>query len=116
MVAAVTGANGFIGSQLATALAAAGWEVRAVVRPKHQSPPSWIREPSGSVPRIQWRPTDFHDPAALAGVLGASDVVFHVAGATRAPTPAGLEDANAGLTRAMLAATPRARAPRFVYL
>jgi len=91
MIAAITGANGFIGSHLSRTFAQRGWEVRKVVR------------------------ADF-ERGELDRLLSATDVVIHAAGATRAPTVRGLEASNVDLTRAVMHAAERANVSRVVYV
>ena len=71
MIVAVTGANGFIGQHLVQRFSSAGWEARAVVR----------------------RDFDTNGPGVERRFEGA-DLVVHAAGATRAPSVAGLRESN----------------------
>lgn len=70
--ALVTGATGFVGGHVAEALLAAGWTVRAVVRPR-------------SVPDARWPEpcevalADLLDAAEVAKAARGVDAVFHVA-------------------------------------
>jgi len=91
MIAAVTGANGFIGSNLCRVLAGRGWEVRKVVR------------------------GDF-ERGELHRLLDATDVLIHAAGATRAPTVRELEASNVDLTRDVMRAAERANVGRVVFV
>jgi nucleoside-diphosphate-sugar epimerase len=80
----VTGASGFIGSHLVHALRERGNHVRALVRPGSQR-----RPPAGA--------EAVHEPLTAEGVARAaegSDVVFHLAGLTRAPNEAKFMRAN----------------------
>jgi nucleoside-diphosphate-sugar epimerase len=90
-VAAITGANGFIGRHLMRRFAESGWEARAVVRTDYAS-------------------------GAVAGLLENADVVVHAAGATRAPSQAALRASNVELTARTLEAARRANAKRFVFI
>jgi dihydroflavonol-4-reductase len=67
--ALVTGAAGFIGGHVATALAEAGAEVRAFDR----------RPPTGLPPGVEPVAGDLLDPAALGRALEGCDAVFHLA-------------------------------------
>ena len=52
----------------------------------------------------------------LTRLFESADVVVHVAGATRAPTRAGLHESNVALTARVIDAARRARAGRFVFI
>ena len=91
MIAAITGANGFIGQHLARRFADAGWQLRAVVRRDYEAD-------------------------SIGRLFTGADVVIHAAGATRAPTHEQLRASNVELTAATLAAACRARVGRFVYI
>lgn len=91
MIIAVTGANGFIGEHLCRRVAAAGHEVRRIVR------------------------ADF-PPQRLLDRMSGVDVVVHLAGATRAPTLDRLRRANVGLTENVLAAARTAGVRRLVFV
>jgi nucleoside-diphosphate-sugar epimerase len=91
MIAAITGANGFIGQNLVRRFGEAGWETRPVIR------------------------RDFESGSAERSLAGA-DVVVHAAGATRAPTPALLRASNVGLTRRVIELSRRAHAKRLVFI
>ena len=93
MIAAVTGANGFIGQHLVRRFSGAGWEARAVVR------------------------RDFDiESGELARRFDGADVVVHAAGATRTPTEAGLRDSNVRLTARVIEAAQRAGVGRLVFI
>ena len=77
MRALVTGASGFIGSNLVDRLLAEGVQVKCLVRPRTNL--TWLGSQN-----LTLVPGDFHDPASLTPAIGDVDVVFHVAGATRA--------------------------------
>jgi nucleoside-diphosphate-sugar epimerase len=90
-IAAVTGANGFIGRRLSERMERDGWEVRRVVR------------------------RDFERGAVREAFRGAS-VVVHAAGATRAPTVAELRSSNVDLTRRVVNDANGAGVDRFIFL
>jgi uncharacterized protein YbjT (DUF2867 family) len=70
-VAVVLGASGYMGSNLAPALAAAGWKVRAVAR---SSAVLEAREWAG----VECWSADVLQPETLAAVLQGADVVFYL--------------------------------------
>jgi UDP-glucose 4-epimerase len=106
----ITGASGFIGKRLTTALAKAGWEVRAAAR-----------EPSAIPAARGVEPVALHDLAQVADwsplLYGVTHVV-HVAGIAHAP--GGLPDALYGRINAesvgQLAAAARGKVERLVFL
>ena len=91
MIAAITGANGFIGQHLVSRFRATGWTVRPIIR------------------------RDFAN-GRIGNLLERVDIVVHAAGATRAPRPSDLEKANVDLTALMLRAATDADARRFIYV
>lgn len=83
MQAAITGATGLLGSNLAIQLLAQGHTVRCTYR--GQSPPGHLREFA-----IDWVRADLSDPASLQQAFAGCDVVFHCAALIsflRKPTP-----------------------------
>ena len=89
----LTGGTGFIGSHLAEALVARGDTVRALVR----GAPRWLDGVPVEVVR-----GDLFDGRALRAGLAGADVVFHVAGLTRATDDAAFEAANVAATTRLL--------------
>lgn len=95
----ITGATGFIGGALANRLAAAGHEVRALVRPEADA--------SRLDPEIKRLNGRLDDRAFLAGVLGRmdpGDAVVHLAGTTKAFSARGFRLVNEDLTRTLMEA------------
>jgi dihydroflavonol-4-reductase len=71
----ITGATGFIGSHVARELLAAGYEVRALVRPA--APKRAARNPLD--PRLEVAPGDLRDPKSLRDALAGCELLVHVA-------------------------------------
>ena len=107
----VTGGTGFIGGHLLEALAARGDEVISFERPGASR--AWI----GHLP-LSVRTTALTDPAELAAACDGADVVFHLAGRTRARTAEEYRTANVDGTAAVMraAATAGSRPPHVVVL
>ena len=97
MRALVTGASGFIGSNLVDRLLAEGIAVKCLVR--GSSNLVWLKD----LP-VTLVPGDFHTPDSLARAVSGTDWVFHVAGATRASRRDGYFRANFEATRNLLRA------------
>jgi dihydroflavonol-4-reductase len=95
MRALVTGASGFIGSHLVERLLAEGMGVKCLVR--RLSDLTWLKD----LP-VTLVPGDFQDPTSLAPAVADTDVVFHVAGVTRAARRAGYFQGNYEATRNLL--------------
>lgn len=111
MRALVTGASGFIGSNLVDRLLAEGLSVKCLVR--RGSDLIWLRD----LP-VTLVAGDFRDPASLAPAVADTDLVFHVAGATRAPHRAAFFQANFEATRNLLRACEQHGPPsqKFIFL
>lgn len=107
----VTGANGFVGAHLVAELRSRGHEVRALVR-KTSDLANVKRD---DVTLVYG---DVTEPAALADAMADVDVVFHVAGITKAYLSSEFERVNVlGTQNVMNAAAMRAGGPpRVVYV
>jgi dihydroflavonol-4-reductase len=110
MKALVTGATGFVGAAVARALAAAGWQVRALVRAgsdRSNLQPLTLDLVEG----------DLADPNSLERALEGCEALFHVAADYRlgARHPEQLYRTNVDGTRNILSAARAARVPRIVY-
>ncbi|MEM1041430.1 MAG: NAD-dependent epimerase/dehydratase family protein [Bacteroidota bacterium] len=96
MKAFVTGGTGFVGSHLAEELVRRGYdEVRCLVR----SDPKWL----DGLP-VETVGGDLFDAEALRRGARGADIVYHVAGLTRAETQEALDRANVAGTLNLLAA------------
>jgi nucleoside-diphosphate-sugar epimerase len=102
---AVTGANGFIGQTVVRHFRAAGWEVRAIVRPGRR-----CALPDG----VALVPVGF-TASELARAAQGTDVVVHTAGLTRAATAGRFRAANVEVTREVARAAVQAGA-RLVHI
>ena len=71
-VAAITGASGLLGGNLAAELCAQGWTVRATRRSSTKT------DHLSDLP-IAWVPGDLDDVPALTAAFRGADVVFHCA-------------------------------------
>jgi nucleoside-diphosphate-sugar epimerase len=103
-LAAVTGASGFIGRHLVTALVDAGWRTRLLLR--------------GEPDEAQWRGVrpqvvagSLGDAAALSRLVDGADVVIHLAGLIKAARQADFFRVNRDAS-ATLAQTTRRIAPK----
>lgn len=103
---ALTGATGFIGTHLSVALVAAGYRVRALVRPVSASKPL-----ARSVERI---PGDLSDAGDLARLLENADTIIHCAGAVRGAREADFMRINKDATEVLVASAQAARVRRFI--
>ncbi|WP_374008291.1 NAD-dependent epimerase/dehydratase family protein [Leifsonia sp. LS-T14] len=101
----VTGASGFLGSAVATALAARGDEVRTLQR-----------RPSG-VPDVEDVQGDVTDPSVVRAALAGVDAVVHLAAkVSLAGAVADFDRVNVGGTRLILAEARDAGVSRFVHV
>lgn len=91
MIAAITGANGFIGRHVCDWFAANGWLVRPIMRRDIEQ-------------------------GQLGDLISGADVVIHVAGATRAPRPVALHESNVELTRRVVDLTRGSGVRRLVFI
>jgi dihydroflavonol-4-reductase len=103
--ALVTGATGFIGPHLVRALLDQGFAVACLRRPTSHV---GLLEPLG----VNFVPGDVTRPETLPAAVGGAEVVFHLAGLTRALSHGEIWAANVEGTRNVLAAcASMARAP-----
>ncbi|HKO16497.1 MAG TPA: NAD-dependent epimerase/dehydratase family protein, partial [Gemmatimonadaceae bacterium] len=85
-IAVVTGSSGFIGTRLVRQLVTSGYRVRCLVRPASRAVPRSTRSFHGDVER---HTIDYEDAELLqrSAALDGAELVFHLAGVTRARTP-----------------------------
>ena len=76
---ALTGATGFVGTELAKQLASTGYRIQALVRPAS----SWKR-PTGLT--VKWIQGDLADLDSLHRLVDGATAVIHCAGAVRGAT------------------------------
>jgi len=105
MKALVTGARGFIGSQLVETLIAQGAEVHCLLRTRRHAT-NWL---SGLECKIL--AGDLTDRSSLSTVWQEFDYVFHLAGLTKALDPAQFDRVNTAGTENLLAAVAQHAGP-----
>lgn len=92
--AAVTGANGFVGSNLCDTLMSRGWKVRGVVRPSSNL--KWL-----NTDRVEVHKCRLESGEQLDNALRDVDVVFHCAAQTSATSLSELMRSNRDATQAV---------------
>lgn len=99
---AVTGATGFVGPHLVSALARRGWKLRLLVR-------RW--SPLPSLPGVDAEIVlgDLADEDALKRLVDGADAVVHAAGLIKARTPDDFRTVNAERTARLSALAPQSR-------
>ncbi len=97
----VTGGTGFIGIHLIGALVARGWRVRCLVRETSNRRPL-----TGYA--LEYVVGSLEDHTVLRQAVQGAEVIVHLAGATKARTPAEFDRLNAGGTQNLLHACAEA--------
>lgn len=120
MTVAVTGAEGFIGSHLVEALAAAGHRVRAMVQYNSFSYWGWLETLSPEVmAQVEVVPGDVRDPHSVRGLMAGAEVVYHLAALIAIPysyaAPGSYLATNAQGTLNVLEAARELGTPRVVH-
>lgn len=101
MKIAITGATGFIGGYMARGMAAAGHDLRLLVRPGREGA---LELPPRAEPFVG----DLLEPASLKGFLSGVDLLLHLASAHDHFTEAQMRAVNIGGTEALLEEAKRA--------
>jgi NAD dependent epimerase/dehydratase len=120
MLAAVTGAEGFIGSHLVEALVAQGTRVRAMVLYNSFGSWGWLETlPADVMDQVEVVLGDVRDASAVQEFLRGADVVYHLAALIAIPysyrAPSSYLDTNARGTLNVLQAARQLETPRVVH-
>jgi NAD dependent epimerase/dehydratase len=120
VLAAVTGAEGFIGSHLVEALVASGARVRAMVLYNSWGSWGWLESlPPDVLANVEVVLGDVRDPRATLEFVEGADVVYHLAALIAIPysyrAPHSYLETNAGGTLNVLEAVRSHRTPRMVH-
>lgn len=118
--AAVTGADGFIGSHLVEELVRRGYRVRAMALYNMWSSAGWLDTLSPDVrSSVEVVPGDVRDPASALAVVQGADVVYHLAAIGSVPysyqVPRTFVDTNTIGTVNVLEAVRTCQTPRLVH-
>ncbi|QWT21653.1 NAD-dependent epimerase/dehydratase family protein [Bacillus sp. NP157] len=109
-VVALTGATGFIGTELRHQLVAAGFRVRALYRPRNGRA---VQSEDG----LKWIAGDLSDRDALAALVEGAHAVIHCAGSVRGATRADFDRVNEqGVFDVVQAATAEPACKRFLLI
>ncbi|MBV7672126.1 SDR family NAD(P)-dependent oxidoreductase [Streptomyces halstedii] len=119
-LAAVTGAEGFIGSHLVEALVAAGHRVRAMAQYNSFSSYGWLETLSEEVlAEVEIVLGDVRDPGSVRGFAEGADCVYHLAALIAIPysyrAPHSYVDTNVTGTLNVLEAVRALDTPRLVH-
>lgn len=106
----VTGATGFVGSEVLRRASLRGWRVRGLARHPERA------EALGRLPHVELFRGDVKDPAELDEAMEGVTAVVHLVAIIAATDEQGFEDVNLGGTEATLEAAARAGVPRFVHM
>jgi NAD dependent epimerase/dehydratase len=119
-IAAVTGAEGFIGSHLVEALVRRGYQVRAMALYNMWSSASWLQTLDADVlDQVEVVFGDVRDPASAREMVEGTQVVYHLAAIGSVPysyrAPRTFVDNNTVGTLHILEAVRDCRTPRMVH-
>jgi NDP-hexose 4,6-dehydratase len=120
VLAAVTGAEGFIGSHLVEALVASGASVRAMVLYNSFGTWGWLDSlDPGVMASVEVVLGDVRDPRATREFIGHAEVVYHLAALIAIPysyhAPHSYLETNAGGTMNVLEAVRSLETPRMIH-
>ncbi|MFE6287009.1 GDP-mannose 4,6-dehydratase [Streptomyces sp. NPDC057877] len=119
-LAAVTGAEGFIGSHLTEALVASGHRVRAMAQYNSFSSYGWLEAlPADVLDQVEVVLGDIRDPGSAHGLLDGADCAYHLAALIAVPysyqAPRSYVDTNVVGTLNVLEAARALGTPRLVH-
>ncbi|GAA3290578.1 NAD-dependent 4,6-dehydratase LegB [Streptomyces cinereospinus] len=119
-LAAVTGAEGFIGSHLTEALVASGHRVRAMAQYNSFSSYGWLETlPADVLDQVEIVLGDVRDPGSVRGLLDGADCAYHLAALIAIPysyqAPHSYVDTNVTGTLNVLEAVRALGTPRLVH-
>ncbi|MET8723513.1 MULTISPECIES: GDP-mannose 4,6-dehydratase [Streptomyces] len=119
-LAAVTGAEGFIGSHLTEALVASGHRVRAMAQYNSFSSYGWLETLAPDVlDQVEIVLGDVRDPGSVRGLLDGADVAYHLAALIAIPysyqAPHSYVETNVTGTLNVLEAVRALGTPRLVH-
>ncbi|MFF9869568.1 SDR family NAD(P)-dependent oxidoreductase [Streptomyces sp. NPDC013953] len=119
-LAAVTGAEGFIGSHLTEALVASGHRVRAMAQYNSFSSYGWLETlPADVRDQVDIVLGDVRDPGSVRGLVEGAHAVYHLAALIAIPysyqAPHSYVDTNVTGTLNVLEAVRQAGTPRLVH-
>ena len=106
----VTGATGFVGSEILRRASLRGWRVRGLARHPDRA------ESLGRLPHVELFRGDVTDRAELDEAMEGVTAVVHLVAIIAATSEQGFEKANLEGTVATLEAAERAGVPRFVHM
>ncbi|MFH1862717.1 MAG: NAD(P)-dependent oxidoreductase [bacterium] len=98
---AITGGNGFVGSQVVERLLELGYPVRCLLRPHSRL--QWIESLPLEIVRV-----DYADANSLEAALKGCTAILHFGAAVKAPSEAAYFKANTAVTKALLEAAEKA--------
>lgn len=106
---ALTGATGFIGTNLLNQLSQAGWHVRALYRPKKGRVPP-------TIPNVQWVAGDIHNQETIKTLVTETYAVIHCAGVVRGASREDFDYVNEEGVRRVASAASHAGTARFLLI